>query len=151
MWILIMPCIVWFLWLFASSSLSRVGADECRPMTFENGGICRKMRRYHLLFPRSNVAGSTAIPLTLGLARPSYPTSVYSEVEGILAYYPCLCVMRYHDYAETNNAPIFPCACQRLDVSAVAGMSVWKRDALKTPIWTVVRHEISWLFHTVIR
>lgn len=60
--------------MFASSPLSRVGADECRPMTFENGGICRKMRRYHLFLPRSNVAGSTAIPLMLGLARPSYPT-----------------------------------------------------------------------------
>lgn len=60
--------------------------DECRPMTVEDGGICRKMRRYHLLFPRSNVAGSTAIPLTLGLARPGYPTSVYSEVDGTLAY-----------------------------------------------------------------
>ena len=72
--------------MFASSSLSRVGADECRSMTFETGVICRKMRRYHLLFPRSNVAGSTAIPLTLGLARSSYPTSVHSEVEGILAY-----------------------------------------------------------------
>ena len=110
--------------MFASSPLSRVGADECRPMTFENGGICQKMRRYHLFLPRSNVAGSTAIPLTLGLARPSYPRSVHSEVEGILAYYPCLCVMRYHDYAETNNAPIFPCECQRLDIISTADMSV---------------------------
>jgi hypothetical protein len=34
------------------------------------------------------VAGSTAIPLTLGLARPSYPTMESLRVDGILAYYP---------------------------------------------------------------
>ena len=66
------------------------------------------------------MAGSTAKPLTLGLARSSYPTSV----EGILAYYPCMCVMRYHDYAETHNAPVLPCTCQRLDIIAAADVSV---------------------------
>ena len=50
-WILIMPCIVWFLWMFASSSLSRVGADECRPMTFENGGICQKNETLPFVVP----------------------------------------------------------------------------------------------------
>ena len=83
-------------------------------------------------FPRSNVARSTAKPLTLGLARSSYPTSV----EGILAYYPCMCVMRYHDYAETNNAPVLPCTRQRLDLIAAADEKSGRHFLVHIKGWT---------------
>ena len=35
------------------------------------------------------------------------------------------------------------CACQRLDVIAVADMSVWKRDVLKTPLYTALTPDLT--------
>ena len=82
-----------FLWVFASSSSPRWGADECRLMILGVGGICQKS--YLLLLPPSNLVGVCPLWLRrLGhllsiwffLPRLLTPRRVSPQVEWMLSF-----------------------------------------------------------------
>ena len=144
--ILTMPCIAWYLWVFASSSLLRVGADECRPMTFGNGDICRKMRCYICFLSSIKLGCMPVVLLTLGHLPGKLPHIGVFRVAGILSftrvcaswdimtlrrlimpwYSTCTCQRLDIIAAADVRVRDSPSTCQRLDIIAATDVSVWE-------------------------
>ena len=106
--------------MFASSSWSRIGADEYRPMTFEHGGICQKMRCYHL-----GSLGQMWQVLPLYLWRLGWLGQVTPlRCKGHLPITRVVC----HELSwlcGDYNAPVLHRTRQRLDIIATTDVSVW--------------------------